>query len=227
MANTFTGFSQETLNFLFQIRINNYRSWFEENKNRYQQFVQLPMQQLVDSLGDYWAGLDPLVDANSKKCISRIYRDIRFSKDKTPYRDHLWCTFKRPAINWQDAPAYYFEISPEGYSYGMGMYMASKDTMDRFRAFIETQPLVFKELIQTYEQQTVFKLEGERYKRVLKPELNLDETLRSWYQLKSFYFVCNKGIEKNLFSEQLLEELKKGFDLLAPFYHELFRFKSE
>ncbi len=81
-------------------------------------------------------GIRPAVD----KTISRIYRDTRFSKDKSLFKSTMWLTFKRPRKDWKDAPAYFLEISPDSYRYGMGYYSVSSDTMYKFREMIDKKP---------------------------------------------------------------------------------------
>ena len=77
------------------------------------------------------------------KTISRIHRDTRFLKDKSLYRSCLWLTFKRPSRDWKEAPAYFFEISPDTYRYGPGYYCTPKHTMDIFREEILNKPEAF------------------------------------------------------------------------------------
>ncbi|MEW6457318.1 MAG: DUF2461 family protein [Acidobacteriota bacterium] len=74
-----------------------------------------------------------------------------------------WIVFKRPNKDWKDAPAYFFEISPDSYRYGMGFYSASPDTMDRFREMIDKKPKEFLKAISFYAKQQIFVVEGEMH----------------------------------------------------------------
>lgn len=158
------------------------------------------------------------------KTISRIYRDTRFSRDKSPYRSTMWFTFKRPGRNWQDAPVYFFEIAPDGYNYGMGFYSASKDTMDRLREKIDKKSKEFLKAISFYQQQQDFVLEGETYKRILDERKN--EEILNWYQRRNLYLICRRAIDKRLFDRALLDDLIYGFRVLAPFYQYLRELKN-
>ncbi|MEI6521625.1 MAG: DUF2461 domain-containing protein, partial [bacterium] len=124
-------FDKKTINFLQNLKENNDKVWFKENENDYRGFVLEPLQDLVEDLSDTMLDIDDEIETNPAigKTISRIYRDIRFSKDKSPFRSNMWITFKRPIKDWQDYPGFFFEIAPDHYCYGMGFYNASIKTM--------------------------------------------------------------------------------------------------
>jgi uncharacterized protein (TIGR02453 family) len=82
----FQGYSPTTITFLNGLKENNNKAWFEENKPDYQKFVLEPSQELVTELAPLMLSIDPKLEVSPKKSISRIYRDVRFSKDKSPYR---------------------------------------------------------------------------------------------------------------------------------------------
>lgn len=88
------------------ILVNNSKSWFEDNKHMYSECVLKPAQSLVSELSDFMLAIDPYLETAPTvgKTISRIYRDTRFSKDKSPFRTNIWITLKRPKKEWVDAP---------------------------------------------------------------------------------------------------------------------------
>jgi len=221
----FRGFSPETINFLRDLKKNNNKAWFEAHKHDYRLLLLEPLQSLVTDLGSFMLTIDPYFEVTPaiNKTISRIYRDTRFSRDKTPFRSTMWITFKRPREDWKDAPAYFFEISSDGYRYGMGFYSASKDTMDRFREMIDEKPEVFQKAISFYSQKQPFVVEGERYKRTL--DKTKPEEIQIWYQRRNLYLVCNRKVDDRLFSKELIDDLIYGFELIAPFYHFLWNLK--
>ncbi len=223
----FNGFSPETLDFLRSLQANNNKTWFEAHKPDYQERLLKPLQDLVLDLSGFMLAIDPYFEVTPAvgKTISRIYRDTRFSKDKSPYKSTMWITFKRPNKDWQDMPAYFFEICPDSYRFGMGFYSASRDTMDRFRAMIDGKPQEFFKAISFYPKQQVFVVEGEKYKRRL--DESKPEEILNWYQRKNLYLVCNRRIDNRLFSRELLDDLISGFGLIAPFYHYLWKTKVE
>lgn len=216
---SFNGFSQRTLDFLKNLRVNNNKAWFEAHRGEYQEYLLKPLQNLSADLTEFMLTIDPHFEIRPVvgKTISRIYRDTRFSKDKSPFRDTMWLTFKRPNNDWKDAPAYFFEISPESYRYGMGFYSVGKETMDRLREMIKNKSKEFIKVVSLYSKQKVFVVEGEKYKRILNG--NIPEEFQDWYQMRNLYLVCNRRIDDSLFSRKLLNDLISGFGLISPLYH--------
>ncbi len=144
------------------------------------------MRALVADLSEHMLSIDPQLETwpAVNKTISRIHRDIRFSKDKTLYRDSMWITFKRPSAQWRDEPGFFFELRPQSYRYGMGFYAAGKETMDKLRAWIDEEPEQFRRTIAFYERQQTFVIEGECYKRL--PGGPKSEPFQEWYRRKTF-----------------------------------------
>jgi uncharacterized protein (TIGR02453 family) len=222
---TFSGFFPATHEFLLALAMNNSKPWFLDHKGEYTELLLDPMRQLVIELAPSMHAIDPEFETAPEvdKTISRIYRDIRFSKDKSPYRSNMWITFKRRNPDWKDSPAYYFEIFPDGYRYGMGYYSPSTDTMARFRKAIVAGKKLFVKAVSPLE--SVFTLQGEDYKK--KPDAPADPLIRTWYMKKYFYLARNSGIDDVLHSAGLVRELEKGFKLLAPLYRFLMSLKGE
>ena len=213
----FTGFTPDTLEFLRALAANNRKEWFEAHLEEYRQFLLEPLQQLATALAGPIMAIDSDLIIEPRRVVSRIHRDTRFSRNKSPYKTTIWLTFKPPLISWQDAPAFFFEMSADGYRFGMGFFSASKETMDRLRQIIDRKPEAFRRAIAFLEGQETFVLEGEKYKRLLDGAK--EEYLLEWYQRKTFYLVCNLRIDDPFFSRELLNQLTSGFVYLAPFYH--------
>jgi len=222
MSSEFTGFSSKSFQFLQGLRKHNTKEWFEVHRQEYQQFILQPMQALVEELAPVMSGIDPSLEISPavNKTISRIYRDTRFSKDKSPYKISQWITFKRPRREWQNFPAYFFELSPESYRFGMGFYSADRSTMDRFRTHLDADPALFLAATDFYSQGQ-FALEGESYKRPLKS--NIQASLQDWYNRKSFYLVSQHSMQQQDISSSLADELASAFETLTPLYHYLIK----
>lgn len=221
--NSFTGFTTDTLEFLRTLAANNRKEWFEAHREEYRRFLQEPLQQLASVLAGPLTVIDPDLITESRRVISRIHRDTRFSRNKSPYKTTMWLTFKRPLKEWQDAPCFFFEIGVDFYRFGMGFYSASKVTMDRLRQVIDRKPEAFRREVAFLDGQDTFVLEGEKYKRLLDGQK--EEDILEWYQRRNLYLVCNRQIDGRLFSRGVLDELTSGFGRLAPFYHWLWRLK--
>lgn len=219
----FKGFTKQSIEFLFELGFNNNKTWFEEHRDTYVEHVLTPLRQLSADLHDFMYDIDSNMELRPTKIVSRINRDIRFSKNKLPYRTNMWISFKRASVDKNNIPTFYFEISPMSYSYGMGFYAANKEAMDRFRQKILNQTNEFKEAIAFYYKQNVFTLSGEQYKRQLKADI--EPELNEWYQRKNLYFFCTKSIDETVMSSALVDVLINDLNILKDFYHYLFQFK--
>lgn len=214
--NRFGGFTEDTVHFLNELRENNSRSWFEANRERYMNSVYNRFMELAALLADTMNSIDPEIELRPEKVVSRIYRDTRFSHDKSPYKHNVWLSFKRPDRNWIDAPAFYFEVTPDFWRYGMGFYSATRVTMDSFRREVSERSTVFSKISSSIRRAGIFSVEGEDYKRRI--ENNLSEELQVWYQKKSFYLVRNVDGLENLIDGSVADILIKGFKSLEPLY---------
>lgn len=221
----FQGFEPEALTFLQEIRQNNSKAWYEAHKPEYQRLLLRPFQDLVADLSGPVLEIDPelITKPAVDKTISRIYRDTRFSKDKLLYRDSIWLSFKRPSIDWKEAPTYFFEVTPQWYRYGMGFYNTPKGFMDKFRELLVGQPETFLNVIEPVQNAKIFTVEGERYKKPSKLE-SIPE-VREWLQFKNFFFTSHHEIDGRLFETGLVERLVTGFQNLAPVYHYFWEIK--
>ena len=222
----FTGFYKETFVFLRSLAANNNKMWFEQHKTDYHEFLLSPLKSLVSDLSEFMLTIDPYFEVTPaiNKTVSRIYRDTRFTKDKSPYKTTSWITFKRPKKDWKDAPAYFFELSPDSYRFGMGLYSASPNTMGLFREAIDEKTEEFDSTISFYKKQDIFHIEGEKYVRII--DKSKSSEILDWYQRKNLYLVCNKNIDEILFSKGLVENLSSSFSLLEPLYQYLLKIRE-
>jgi len=219
-APKFSGFSPEAFQFFAELEENNYKPWFEDHKLVYETEVLQPLKALASALVPFFASVDPQMDFRPAKMISRIYRDIRFSHDKTPYKKHMWIAYQRPfqkqTTEWMSFPGFFAEIGKEGTNYGMGMFDAQKKVMDRFREMVEYEPESFRKITAGLTETHHFEIEGEEYKRPLKN--NLDAYFQPWIQRKGIFLIKNIPVGNLLFSEKLVMYLEKEFTLLQPLY---------
>lgn len=214
----FEGFSPRTLDFLFENRLHDSKSWFEEHRGEYEQFVLNPLRGLVSALTPTMLDIDPLftVDPAVNKTIARIYRDVRFSHDKHLYRDHMWITFMRNKKFWAGLPGYYFFFDQGRFSYGFGYYEASPESMSCFREMILNREKSFLTAFEAFEKQDIFTMSGEMYKRSKHPDQ--PENIRSWLDRKNVSFDYESTDLSQIFSPALVDRMKQDFMLLKPIY---------
>lgn len=212
----FQGFSDATTDFMWGIRFNNEKSWFEAHKREYLETFYQPMRALADEVyGRFMEGHGEL-DLVSR--VSRIYRDARRLHGRGPYKDRLWFSMERPREDWVAQPVYWFELEPEGYSYGLGYWSAPALTMAKFRARLDRDPKPFEKLVRAFNRQEVFVLQGEDYKR---PKGETAPLLAPWYNKKGFSLACNRPHDALLRSHDLADALCRGFESLLPLYRYL------
>ena len=209
----FQGFSDATVDFMWGIRFNNDRSWFEAHKQEYQLHFQQPMKALADEV---YAGFTHRHPDRPLVCkVSRIYRDARRLFGRGPYKDHLWLSLLRPHEEGCAEPVFWFELAPEGWSWGMGFWQAPAVTMAKFRARMDRDPAPMERLARRFAAQDRFALEGEDYKR---PKPAPSPLLAPWYNKKNLALSHDAPHQPVLRSHALVELLLEGFDFLLPYY---------
>jgi len=215
----FNGFSHETFEFFKKLEKNNSKAWFEKHRDVYNTHVLRPLRQLVMELGDFMLTIDAGFEIQPavNKTISRIYRDTRFSKDKSLFRTNMWIVFKNPDPDWKSKPGYFFEIYHDWYRYGMGFYSPTSGTMAKLRAKIDAQSPDVLHVMNLVRIQTIFELAGETYKRIFDP--GKPPEIQDWYQRRDLYLVCNRMVDDLLYSNDLVNVLINDFQSIAPVYH--------
>jgi len=211
-------FTRETLDYLVQVKKNNSKEWYEANKNRYNDVLITPLKQLVTELSATMAAIDPefQLEPRVDRTISRIYRDTRFSKDKSLYKDRMWITFKKKGQDKNDFPVFFFEVSPDGYFFGMGFFSASVRSMNAIRSKIDRGEKKFLEVVGRLETGGVFKVEGDMYKRSRYG--GETPAITSWYNRKNIYLISYSDKLDDVFDPELAGKLKTGFESLTPLY---------
>ena len=209
----FEGFSGSTVDFLWGIRFNNEKSWFEAHKEDYRTHVQRPMKELAQTV--YTAFLDRHPDLDLVCKVSRIHRDARRLFGRGPYKDHLWFSLVRPHIESGSEPVFWFELTPEEWSCGMGFWQAPPLTMAKFRARMDRDPKPVELLARRFAKQEIFVLEGEDYKR---PKPAPSFVLAPWYIKKSFALSHSAPHEAVLWESTLADKLLDAYEFLLPYY---------
>lgn len=210
----FQGFTQQTIDFMWNIRFNNEKPWFETHKAEYKAVLELPMKELAREVADSF--LDEHPDLDLLLQVSRIYRDARRLHGNGPYKDHLWFTLRQVWEDWSDRPVFWFELQPDKWSYGLGYYSASALTMAKHRSRIDRDPRPLEKLARTLGRQDEFILDGGEYAR---PKGDPGKLLKAWYNKKTFSLIHEGEITEEVFSPDLAKRIIAGFSFLVPFYN--------
>lgn len=211
-------FSEASLSFLFENRINDSKAWFLEHRADYERLVLEPMRRLVTDLTPAMLSIDPFFICEPKigKSISRIYRDTSFSGDKSIFRASMWCSFARQKTGYVSRPGFFFEITPAGFSYGCGWYKTPPETMDVIRGMVKSGDRLFTQAQRAVKKCGVYVLDDTRYKRTRFPDQ--PEEKRLWLDQRSMCILTSSDDTDTLFSENLYEKLAKDFTAVKPFY---------
>ena len=212
----FTGFTEETYAFFWDLAFHNSREFMEANRARYREHVYLPLVALTEEILPAALELDPRFNARPQSCVSRINRDTRYSKDKSPYRDHAWIAFRMPGTYLSDNFCLYAEINRDSYGYGVGMYGPNPPMMAAFRERMLAHPDEFLRLAERKAMTDVFRLEGEEYRKVRFP--HEDGRLEPYLNRKNLGFCFSSADLKRTFVPELADEIRSGFALLRPVY---------
>src|SRR5438105_4068195 len=144
----FPGFPPEGMAFLRALVKNNRREWFQPRKPIYDEKVKAPMLDLVVRVTSAMLAFAPAYAGDPEKAIFRIYRDTRFSKDKTPYKTHIAAVFHRRGLNMHGGGGLYFAVSAKEVEVAGGIYMPAPETLRTVRTHLADHHEEFRELIQ-------------------------------------------------------------------------------
>ena len=213
----FTGFTPETIDFLWGIRMNNNREWFQAHKKDYVKYLYEPMKALGKEL------FEPFTDrpGNLVK-VSRIYRDARMHPPE-PYKESLWICIRQDVEWWAENPCLYLEINPDEVHYGFFIWKMRTSAMEAFRKHIAAYPDEFLELIRSTEEAVGQPVTAELYKR---PKVTDNPALEPYFAWKG-QIGCTRSIAPGeaMFGPQLKEEVADFFDKLTPLYEYFNQFK--
>ena len=206
----FTGFSPETVDFLWGIRMNNNRDWFTQNKKNYVNYLYEPMKALGQEL------FLPFLDkpGNLLK-VSRIYRDARMHPPE-PYKESLWICIRQDVEWWAENPCLYFEINPDGIHYGFFYWKMRTSVAEDFRRRIAARPDEFLQMLEDTEAAVGQKVTADCYKRP-KPCDNPD--LAPYYSWRG-QIACTRheDFSEDTFGPALAERVRDYFEKLIPLY---------
>ncbi len=139
----YTGFKPETLEFLRELKKNNNRDWFKENKSRYEEQVLDVALHFIQSMQDPLREITPHFTAIPKRMggsLMRVYRDTRFSKNKLPYKTNIGIQFRHEQAKNVHSPGYYVHIDPDDIFLGAGMWMPESESLHGIRQRIADKP---------------------------------------------------------------------------------------
>ncbi len=212
----FDGFSRDTMRFLKELKENNDRDWFNENKDRYEKSVKAPMLSLLTTLAARMKGVDADITLEPKKAMYRIYRDVRFSNDKSPYKTWIAAAFTYEGYDRKHDAAFYFHISTDEIGVGGGLYSPMGDRLKNLRKAIGEDARPLRKVLAAKAFKNEFgEMMGDELVRVPQgfekdhPDADL---------LKKKQFLCWKTLPKSRMTQaEFTDDLVAAFKAMAPF----------
>jgi|RhiMethySRZTD1v2_1073278.scaffolds.fasta_scaffold00442_22 uncharacterized protein (TIGR02453 family) len=183
-------FTSKTLSFLRSLKRNNDREWFRARKDQYEQHVRQPMIELLARLARDFRTFAPELVSDPKVCLYRIYRDTRFSDDKTPLKTHVAAHFPSRRFGRSGGAGLYVEITPGWVWMGGGMYMPSGPDLQAIREHVaDTYPRIHRIVTSPSFNKTVGPLGGDQLTRVPRGYLK-DHPAADYLRYKQFLAGC-------------------------------------
>jgi uncharacterized protein (TIGR02453 family) len=209
-------FSPDFLQFFKELAANNHKDWFDENRTRYETVVKKPFEVFVQHAIDEMSKLDPrLAELDPKKCIFRINRDIRFSKDKAPYKLNRSAAISVGGRKEMTEPGIYFEIGPEHVRFYTGVYSPDKDSLMKVRKHIAANLKEFNAIITEKAFVNIWgEIQGDKNK-IIDKSLREAAEMQTLLYNKNFYVYTT--FEAELVHGPIIQEMGKAYKSAQPF----------
>jgi uncharacterized protein (TIGR02453 family) len=220
----FGGFPKQTVVFYENLLKNNSKEWFEKHRDDYKSSVIEPAQQFVLAMGDRLKILSPAVCAdtriNGSGSIFRIYRDTRFSKDKSPYKTYLGILFWEGRRKKTENSGYYFHLEPPKLMLGVGVYMFTKSPLKLYRDAVVHQEygLTLREAVEGVNAVEKYTLGGKHYKRVPRG-YDANHRNAEFLLYNGLHVGIETAIPDELYSGALIDYCFDRFRDMAPVHH--------
>jgi uncharacterized protein (TIGR02453 family) len=216
VSTRFPGFPPEALQFFRGLARNNHRDWFLPRKPLFEEKVRQPMLELVDAVNGALKRMAPDYVTEPSKAVYRFYRDTRFSKDKSPYKDHIAASFRPRGLCEGGGAGYYFSVSHKEIGIGGGIYMPMPETLRAVRSHMAENHEQFRKLLRAKAVQQLFgEMHGEQLTRVPKgfrPDDPAADLLR--YKQYLLYIELPPAPAT---TPQLYDEIVSRFKAMTPF----------
>jgi uncharacterized protein (TIGR02453 family) len=216
MAESFGGFASKGVDFLRGLARNNHRDWFQRRKEVFETALKEPMIALVEAINSHLLRFAPKYITDPKKAIYRIYRDTRFSKDKTPYKTHLAASFWRAGMEKHISAGFYFSVSPKQIEVAGGVYMPGPEQLRILRDCLATNHQQFRDIL---NHSKLKKLMGELWSEPMArmPKgFAPDHPAADLIRLKHWVLYDTRLDPSLVTTPRLLKEVVNRFELMTP-----------
>jgi len=215
---TFGGFPTALFEFLEELADHNERPWFLQNKHRYEQYVRGPALAFIRAFRPHLAKISKFFLASDRLVggsLLRIYRDTRFSKDKTPYKTNVGIQFRHELGQDIHAPGFYVHLEPGECFLAAGVWRPDRDSLAALRQGIADDPVGWKRAVSSRRFQALWTLEGDAVQRPPKgfpPDHPCIDDLK-----RTDYIAVADVKEADAYRPEFVDQVARAFDAARPF----------
>ena len=214
-------FSQRALRFFRNLKRNNHKSWFEAHRTEYEGEVRAPMKELIEEMDVRLARLAPEICGDIRRSMFRINRDIRFSKDKSPYKTNAGCWFYHRGSSGkvggearEGSAGFYFHLEPGQCFVGGGLWMPPRPQLNRIRSAIADDPASFGAVVRALKKR-YGGLDDESVLKRMPRGYSDDHPAAQWLRYQSF--TSGRALtDAQITSAKLPTLLERDFEKLLP-----------
>jgi uncharacterized protein (TIGR02453 family) len=207
-------FDRSTFDYLRDLEANNDRAWFEENRHRYEKDVKAPALRLIAEMGPRLAEISPHFRATPRS-LYRIHRDVRFSRDKRPYKATIGIHFRHERARSAHAPGYYLHVEPANLFVGLGIWHPESKPLRLIREHIAENPDDWNAAVGAKPFASQFELAGDRLSRGPKG-FDRDHPMIEALKWKD-YIGTRRLTQSFVASDTLPADLAEAFEAGTPF----------
>ena len=209
-------FTNDTLTFLRRLKRHNDRDWFRAHRDQYDAHVRAPMVGIIEQLATDLPAFAPELVATPKGSIYRIYRDTRFSPDKTPFKTHVSAVFPHRRLTKHGGAGLYFHVATDHVMIGAGIYAPEPRQLYQLRQYVAANLKRFRTIVDSPAFRRGFgEISGQRLKRVPKG-FNADDPAAEYLKLRQFLAGTERPPDFAT-RPRFYSSLKRLFEHLAPF----------
>jgi len=224
MTDTFTGFPPRAMTFLRGLKKNNRKEWFEAHRDDYDDALRAPMRLLIEEVDVRLAEFIPEIVGSPKKSMFRIHRDVRFSKDKSPYKTNAACWFfhrdSGGGVGGEAAhggAGFYFHLAPGEIFCGGGIWMPPRPALAKIREFLAHDYKGFEDIVLSKAFKKRFGvLDTEGMLTRMPRGFDVDHPAATWLRYQSFTAGCALTLEQ-VQSAKLPDVLAMHYAAMTPF----------
>lgn len=222
----FSGFPRECIRFYRDLAKNNNKHWFEQHRGEFEEYVMAPARLFVESMGDALARLSPAIHADPRtdRSIFRIYRDVRFSRDKRPFKTNLAIWFWEGPGPRMECSGYYFHLEPGALMLGAGIYMFPKQMLKAYRDSVidPKQGPALTKAVKAVQGKGPYGLGGEFYKKTPRG-YPADHANAGLLLYNGLWAGMEGPVPPELYSSSLVDYCFKRYKDMAPVHEWLLK----